>query len=86
MFQTGIFTGYFPYGLEETAKRIRGHGFNTVQLDLHFKDIDLSFGQITAEKAKRVRDTFRDQNLPICAISGYTNIIHPDEGHRRQNV
>jgi sugar phosphate isomerase/epimerase len=86
MFQTGIFTGYFPYGLEEVAKRIRSHGFNTVQLDLHFKDIDLSYGQITKDKAKKVRDTFRDQNLPICCISGYTNIIHPDLDHRKANM
>jgi sugar phosphate isomerase/epimerase len=86
MFQTGIFTGYFPYGLEEVAKRIRGHGFNTVQLDLHFKDIDLGFGQITKEKARRVRDTFRDHDLPICCISGYTNIIHPDLAHRKANM
>jgi sugar phosphate isomerase/epimerase len=86
MFQTGIFTGYFPYGLEETAKRIRSHGFNTVQLDLHFKDVDLSYGQITPDKAKKVRDTFRDHDLPICCISGYTNIIHPDLDHRKQNV
>ncbi|MHA1565133.1 MAG: sugar phosphate isomerase/epimerase family protein, partial [Alphaproteobacteria bacterium] len=34
MIQTGIFTGYFPYALEESAKRIRAHDFNTVQLDL----------------------------------------------------
>ena len=86
MFQTGIFTGYFPYGLEETATRIRSHGFNTVQLDLHFKDIDLSFGQITKDKTKAVRDTFRAHDLPICAISGYTNIIHPDLAHRKANI
>lgn len=86
MFQTGIFTGYFPYGLEEVARRIRGHGFNTVQLDLHFKDIDLSYGQITKEKAKKVRDTFRDLNLPICCISGYTNFIHPDLDQRKRNM
>ena len=86
MFQTGIFTGYFPYGLEEVARRIRGHGFNTVQLDLHFKDIDLSYGQITKEKAKKVRDTFRDHDLPICCISGYTNFIHPDLDQRKKNM
>jgi sugar phosphate isomerase/epimerase len=86
MMQSGIFTGYFPYGLEETAKRIRSHGFNTVQLDLHFKDIDLSAGQITKEKAKRVRDTFRAHDLPICCLSGYTNLIHPDLAHRKANV
>ncbi len=86
MFQTGIFTGYFPYGLDEVARRIRSHGFNTVQLDLHFKDIDLSFGQITKEKAKRVRDTFRNHDLPICCISGYTNFIHPDLDKRKANM
>ena len=86
MMQTGIFTGYFPYGLEETAKKIRGLGFNTVQLDLHFKDIDLSAGQITKDKAKKVRDTFRDHNLPICCVSGYTNIIHPDKAEREKRV
>ncbi len=42
MLQVGIFTGYFPYDLAEQAKRIRAIGFNTVQLDLAFKDIDFS--------------------------------------------
>ncbi len=86
MMQVGIFTGYFPYGLEETAKKIKGLGFNTVQLDLHFKDVDLSAGQITKEKAKKVRDTFRDHELPICCVSGYTNIIHPDKAEREKRV
>jgi sugar phosphate isomerase/epimerase len=86
MIQVGIFSGYFPYDLETTAKTIRGLGFNTVQLDLHFKDIDLSAGQITDEKARRVADTFRDNDLPICAISGYTNITHPDLDERRRRV
>ena len=86
MMQVGIFTGYFPYGLEETAKKIRGLGFNTVQLDLHFKDIDLSAGQITREKSKKVRDCFRAHDLPVCCVSGYTNIIHPDKDERARRV
>ena len=67
-------------------KKIRGLGFNTVQLDLHFKDVDLSAGQITKDKAKKVRDTFRDHNLPVCCVSGYTNIIHPDKEERDKRV
>lgn len=86
MIQLGIFSGYFPYDLETCASKIRELGFNTVQLDLHFKDIDLSAGQITAEKAKRVAGTFRGRDLPICAISAYTNIVHPDPDHRKANV
>lgn len=86
MMQTGIFTGYFPYSLEETARKIRALNFNTVQLDLHFKDMDLSAGQITKDKCIRIRETFRDHNLPICCISGYTNIIHPDPAERARRV
>ena len=86
MMQTGIFTGYFPYSLEETAQKIRALDFNTVQLDLHFKDMDLSAGQITKEKCVRIRETFRDHHLPISCISGYTNIIHPDPGERERRV
>lgn len=86
MMQTGIFTAYFPYTLEETAKKIRSLDFNTVQLDMHFKDIDLSAGQITKDKCTTIRNTFRDHNLPICCISGYTNIIHPDKEERARRV
>ena len=52
MLQVGIFTAYFPYALEETARRIRAHGFNTVQLDLSFKDIDLSLDNINPKTAR----------------------------------
>lgn len=86
MMQVGIFTGYFPYTLEETAKKIRALDFNTVQLDMHFKDVDLSAGQITKDKCVKIRETFRDHNLPICCISGYTNIIHPDKAERERRV
>jgi len=84
--QVGIFSGYFPYSLEETAQKIRALDFNTVQLDMHFKDMDLSAGQITKDKCVKIRETFRDNNLPISCISGYTNIIHPDKAERERRV
>ena len=86
MIQTGIFTGYFPYSLEETAKRIRNIGFNTVQLDVSFKDMDLSTEQLNSEKCKKIRDTFRRYNLPVCCISGYTNLINPNPEKRVANL
>ncbi|MNJ61357.1 hypothetical protein D3C77_571410 [compost metagenome] len=84
MIQTGIFSGYFPYELERTAKVIRSHGFNTVQLDLHFKDMELGPGQLTAQKCTQIRDTFRHYNLPVSCISAYTNIVHPDPAERQR--
>lgn len=87
MIQMGIFTGYFPYTLAEQAQKILALGFNTVQLDLAFKDIDFSTpGSITLEKAKLVRETFRDHDLPICTLSGYTNIVHPDPAARKAKL
>jgi sugar phosphate isomerase/epimerase len=80
-----IISGYFPYALEETADRIRAQGFNTVQLDLSFKDIDFSTPEaITADKCRTVRETFRSRNLPVSCISGYTNIVHPDSAERKR--
>ncbi len=86
MIQVGIFTGYFPYSLEETAKRIRNIGFNTVQLDVSFKDMDLSTEAINSEKCEKIRDTFRRYNLPVSCISGYTNLINPNPEKRAANL
>jgi sugar phosphate isomerase/epimerase len=86
MIQVGILNAYFPYTLEESAQRIREHGFNTVQLDLLFKDMELGVNDINAPKCKQIRDTFRRHNLPICCISGYTNLVHPDPDKRKANL
>jgi sugar phosphate isomerase/epimerase len=83
MMQVGIFTGYFPYSLEETARKIRALDFNTVQLDLEFKDMDLSTPNLNKANAKKIRETFRDHNLPICCISGYSNLVNPDLDKRK---
>lgn len=86
MIQVGIFTGYFPYGLEETANRIRSLGFNTVQLDVTFKDQELGDGKLDSRKCKNIRDVFRSHQLPVCCVSGYTNLVHPDPEKRRANL
>lgn len=84
MISVGIFSGYYPYTLEEQIKRIKAHGFSCVQLDLNFKDID--FSTITKENCIKVRDAFRDANLPIVAISNYTNMTAPDPAVRKANL
>jgi sugar phosphate isomerase/epimerase len=86
MMHVGIFTGYYPYGLKETAKRIQAQGMTTVQLDPVFSDMDLSTEEIDKQKCRTIRDVFRDHNLPICCVSGYTNIVHPDKGERKKRL
>ena len=82
MMQAGIFTGYFPYGLEETAKKIRNLDFNTVQLDLHFKDVDLSAGQITKEKAKKVRKALLQRRSQKMGRQEFLPVISPTVSRR----
>ncbi len=86
MISTGIFTGYYPYTLDETIKRIKETDFNCVQLDVSFKDLDATKEPLTKEKANLIRDKFRDANLPIIAVSAYTNFIHPDPVKRQENI
>ncbi|MCU0370591.1 MAG: sugar phosphate isomerase/epimerase [Bacteroidales bacterium] len=85
MISVGIFNGYFPYTLEESIKRIKALGFTSVQLDLSFKGMDLSFDSLNREKCHLIRDAFRDANLPVVAVSGYTNLVHPNPAKRKEN-
>jgi len=86
MLYVGIFNGYYPYTLDETIKKMKSRGFTTVQLDLAFKDMQLGPGELTKEKCHKIRDTFRDANISICAVSGYTNIVHPDPAERKKRI
>lgn len=83
MIQVGIFTGIFPYELGERAKRIRQLGFNTVQVD---EVRELPPEEITVSLCKKIRETYRDNDLPICVISGYTNLVAPDPEKRKKGL
>jgi len=86
MINVGIFTGYFPYGLQEVIDKIKAIGFSTVQLDLDFRDLDMSTEALNSQTAAKIRRAFRDHNLPISCISGYTNLVHPDPATRKGNL
>lgn len=86
MISVGIFTGYYPYSLDETITRLKKDGMSCIQLDLEFTDVDLGCGQITKEKANMVRDAFRHANVPIVGISAYTNLTHPNPEIRESNI
>jgi sugar phosphate isomerase/epimerase len=83
--QTGIFTFYVPGTVDETAKRIRAYGFDTVQLNLEFKDWRFDDDSSPAA-CQAVRETFRGNGLSIAAIAGYLNPIARDPARRRANL
>ena len=86
MIATGIFTGYYPETIDDTIKKIKAGGFSCVQLDVSFKDCDATKETLTKEKANMIRDKFRDANLPVVAVSAYTNFVHSDPLQRKKNM
>jgi len=86
MLSVGIFTGYYPYRVDEVIRRIKAGGFTCVQLDVSFKDCDAAKGELTREKAVGIRNRFRDANLPVVCVSGYTNFIHPNPEKRQKSI
>jgi sugar phosphate isomerase/epimerase len=86
MLQVGIFTGYYPYTIDETIKRIKASDFSCVQLDVSFKDCDSAKEALSKQKANLIRDKFRDANLPVITVSSYTNLVHPDKEKRKANI
>jgi sugar phosphate isomerase/epimerase len=83
--QLGIFTFYVPGTVDETAKRIRAYGFETVQLNLEFKDWRFDDDSSPAA-CQAVRETLRGNGLSIAAIAGYLNPIARDPARRRANL
>lgn len=86
MIATGIFTGYYPDAIDGAIKTIKSQGFSCVQLDVSVKDCDAAKEVLTKEKAREIRDKFRDANLPVIAVSAYTNLIHHDPAVRKKNI
>jgi sugar phosphate isomerase/epimerase len=86
MLSVGIINGYFPYSLDEQIRRIKEAGFSCVQLELIFKDLDTSMGSLSKATCQKIRNAFRDANIPIVAISAYNNIIQSNLAKRRDNI
>jgi sugar phosphate isomerase/epimerase len=86
MLLQGIFTGYYPYTIDEVIRKIKASDFSCVQLDVSFKDCDGIKESLTKQKANLIRDKFRNANLPVIAVSAYTNLVHPDPAKRKSNI
>ena len=86
MMQAGIFTGYFPYGLDGDGARRSAASASTRCSSTCISRMSTCRhrARSPATRPSRSATTFRDHNLPICCVSGYTNIIHPDQAEREQ--
>lgn len=92
MISIGIFSGYYPYSLQQTIEELKKAGIHSVQLDLKFTDYPELLDKhkvadnLTKDKAHTIRDAFRNADIEIVAISGYTNILAPIKETREKNI
>ncbi len=92
MISIGIFSGYYPYELKKVIKKLKKQGIHSVQLDLKFSDFpelrnkhDIE-QNLTKKKANYIRNVFRDNDIEIVAIYGYTNLLAKDKLVREKNI
>ncbi|MGH6961664.1 MAG: sugar phosphate isomerase/epimerase family protein [Dongiaceae bacterium] len=84
--QVGIFTHYLPHSADETARRVRAYGFETVQLNLDFPDWRFAPLETSAADCSRLRDTFARHGISVAAIAGYVNPVATDADRRQANA
>ena len=76
MISVGIFTGYYPYTIDETIKRINESGFSCVQLDVSFKDCDATKEELT-KRPTGFAINFACQSTYCCYFRIY-QLAHPN--------
>lgn len=92
MISIGIFSGYYPFSLQQTIEELKKAGIHSVQLDLKFTDFPELLDKhkvadnLTKDKAHTIRDAFRNADIEIVAISGYTNVLAPVKETRQKNI
>lgn len=92
MLNVGIFSGYYPFTIDETIEALKKQGLMTVQLDVGFLDFPELCDKmgvaphLTKEKAVFIRNKFRDANIQISSIYGYINLLAPDPVQREKNI
>jgi sugar phosphate isomerase/epimerase len=90
----GISTLGFPNSSnEQLAQTLAGQGIKLVQL--FFNQTDSRYWQyngrsdlsaMTAERSKSIAAAYRSAGISIHSLGVYTNLIHPDEAERKQNL
>ena len=86
MLSVGVFTGYYPFDLKESIRKIKQDGFMCVQLDLSFKGMEIDFDNLNSNICRTIGRAFRDENLQIAAITADVNLLTPDLDKREKNI
>ncbi|MDP6776254.1 MAG: sugar phosphate isomerase/epimerase [Candidatus Latescibacteria bacterium] len=83
----GIFTKTFERDtFEEVLDAVEGHGYACVQLNWESVGLDPMPGRLDDKVCDRIREAADSRGLGIAAVSGTTNMIHPDPAERADGM
>ncbi|GGD87002.1 sugar phosphate isomerase/epimerase family protein [Paenibacillus nasutitermitis] len=78
----GVFTEYVAADtIEELAFKIAGLNLNSVVLS-SYPGLDIDFENPSPAVCKRIANAFSQAGVVITAVSGYSNLLHPDDRQR----
>jgi sugar phosphate isomerase/epimerase len=85
--EIGIFPGHFIRStLAETLDAVRQHGIRYAQFNLKGGVGSDLPPELTEEEAVRIAGEFAAHGIEMSAVSGTYNMIHPDEGERKEGL
>jgi len=78
----GVFTEYVAANtIEELALKIAGLHLDSVVLS-SYPGLDIDFDNPSPAVCKRIAGAFQQAGVAIAAVSGYSNLLHPDARQR----
>ncbi|QJD87145.1 sugar phosphate isomerase/epimerase family protein [Cohnella herbarum] len=79
----GVFTEYISAAtIEELAFNIGEMNLRSVVLS-SYPGLDIDFDRPSKEHCHRIKTAFAQAGIEIAAVSGYSNLLHPDENARK---
>lgn len=78
-----IYNGWSLEGMAESAGK---HGLTCIQLDPRQRLQVMDDKPLSPVRAEQIREQLEGEGITIAALSGYTNLIHPDPGKRESKL
>jgi sugar phosphate isomerase/epimerase len=77
---------YNGWTAEAMAAEIRRHGLGYIQLDPKQSFGVMDEDPFSIERAHKIKDIFLQHGIRIVALSGYSNLVHPDAAKREKKI
>ncbi|WP_199614043.1 sugar phosphate isomerase/epimerase family protein [Paenibacillus alkalitolerans] len=82
-FMSYVYNGWSADAMADAGRR---HGFSCVQVDPRQAFRLMDDDPLSPARAEKIRRIFEDNGITVIALSGYTNLCHPNAEKREQKL